>query len=59
MKLISGFSKMSSCYCGERLRDHGGSGGQLGGGCQVQAETGVASWVVALETDCGYILEEE
>lgn len=43
---------------GERLRDHGGSGGQLGGGCWVQAETGVASWVVALETGCRYILKE-
>ena len=35
------------------------AGDQLGGGCRVQAETGVASRVVALETDGGYILEEE
>ena len=59
MKLIAGFSEMPSCCCGEGLRDHGGSGDQLGGGCRVQAETGVASRVVALETDGGYILEEE
>ena len=39
MKLIAGFSETPSCCCGEGLRDHGGSGDQLGGGCRVQAET--------------------